>query len=327
MSLVFSSAISSISAESALPLAGNILGYVFDEMGTVINSFDDNSIILTKSNIGMNYDDYVAVLSPDGNFHIYQKTDIVRSFVLMKPDTDVSKINELLTEYDYGRINAALPEHHTRLVKVGESGDVYMLQTRLQDINEIYDIIKSDADVLSIYERKQINKVDGHLYYLMINSPESQEEIIGTFDKLKLIAKDKPFIAEGSDKLKKWEHSFVIGDVEKKPETFEQISQLYSKYDDFELTFWVSTEEEGNSSVYFSESSTVYSSENSKSGDLNFDGKTDLTDLSELSLALVGDKELTEAQQKAADVDGDGAVKLADLAKYRQFLSKIISSL
>lgn len=62
-------------------------------------------------------------------------------------------------------------------------------------------------------------------------------------------------------------------------------------------------------------------------GDLNSDGKADLTDLSELSLALVGDKELTEAQQKAADVDGDGAVKLADLAKFRQYLSKRISSL
>jgi len=62
-------------------------------------------------------------------------------------------------------------------------------------------------------------------------------------------------------------------------------------------------------------------------GDINFDGKTDITDLSELSLALVGDKELTEAQQKAADVDGDGTVKLADLAKFRQFLSKQISSL
>ena len=62
-------------------------------------------------------------------------------------------------------------------------------------------------------------------------------------------------------------------------------------------------------------------------GDLNSDGKADITDLSELSLALVGDKELTESQQKAADVDSDGAVKLADLAKFRQYLSKVISSL
>lgn len=49
--------------------------------------------------------------------------------------------------------------------------------------------------------------------------------------------------------------------------------------------------------------------------------------LSELLLALVGDKELTETQQKAADIDGDGAVKLADLAKFKQYLSKQIESL
>ena len=61
--------------------------------------------------------------------------------------------------------------------------------------------------------------------------------------------------------------------------------------------------------------------------DINFDGKADLTDLSELSLALIGDKELTKSQQILADVDGDGAVKLADLAKFRQYLSKQIESL
>jgi len=63
------------------------------------------------------------------------------------------------------------------------------------------------------------------------------------------------------------------------------------------------------------------------SGDINSDGKTDLTDLSELSLALVGDKVLTESQQKAADVDGDGEVKLTDLAKLRQYISKVIDKL
>lgn len=61
-------------------------------------------------------------------------------------------------------------------------------------------------------------------------------------------------------------------------------------------------------------------------GDINADGKTDVTDLTELSLALIGDTELTVTQQKAADVDGDGAVKLTDLAKFRQYLSKVISS-
>ncbi len=62
-------------------------------------------------------------------------------------------------------------------------------------------------------------------------------------------------------------------------------------------------------------------------GDINADGIIDLSDLSELSLALIGDVKLTETQKSAADVDGDGKVTLADLAKFRQYLSKQIESL
>ena len=62
-------------------------------------------------------------------------------------------------------------------------------------------------------------------------------------------------------------------------------------------------------------------------GDLNSDNKVDITDLSYLSLCLIGDMELNDTQKKAADVDGDGEVKLADLAKMRQFLSRKVSSL
>ena len=61
-------------------------------------------------------------------------------------------------------------------------------------------------------------------------------------------------------------------------------------------------------------------------GDLNFDGKIDVTDLSELSLALADGKEFTDAQQNAVDVDKDGKVTLADLARMRQFLSKTIEA-
>ncbi len=61
-------------------------------------------------------------------------------------------------------------------------------------------------------------------------------------------------------------------------------------------------------------------------GDINFDGKVDVTDLTELSLALLGDTELTSAQQQSADVDGSGDVKLADLATLKQYLSKQIDS-
>ena len=42
---------------------------------------------------------------------------------------------------------------------------------------------------------------------------------------------------------------------------------------------------------------------------------------------LLGDRNLTDDQLKAADVDGDGTLSLADLAKLRQYLSKKIDSL
>ena len=64
-----------------------------------------------------------------------------------------------------------------------------------------------------------------------------------------------------------------------------------------------------------------------KTGDLTGEGTIDITDLSTLSLALIGDMVLTGDQKTAADIDGDGEMTLADLAKLRQFLSRKIDSL
>ncbi|MBR3025829.1 MAG: dockerin type I repeat-containing protein [Oscillospiraceae bacterium] len=79
------------------------------------------------------------------------------------------------------------------------------------------------------------------------------------------------------------------------------------------------------------ESAPVEQSDNStpkvKAGDLTGDNSIDITDLSTLSLALIGDMELTDDQKAAADVDGDGELTMADLAKLRQFLSRKIDSL
>lgn len=61
-------------------------------------------------------------------------------------------------------------------------------------------------------------------------------------------------------------------------------------------------------------------------GDVNFDGKVDVSDLSELSLMLIGDKKLTRLQEVLADVDQNGVVNLADLALLRQFLSRVVTS-
>jgi endoglucanase len=60
-------------------------------------------------------------------------------------------------------------------------------------------------------------------------------------------------------------------------------------------------------------------------GDVNCDGKIDVTDLSTLALTLVDKEELTGKKAYNADTDGDGKVTLADLATLRQYLSKIIT--
>ncbi len=62
-------------------------------------------------------------------------------------------------------------------------------------------------------------------------------------------------------------------------------------------------------------------------GDLDENGKVDVTDLSYLSLILIGDRKATEYQTKAGDVDASGSLNLADLAKLRQYLSKVTSTL
>ena len=62
-------------------------------------------------------------------------------------------------------------------------------------------------------------------------------------------------------------------------------------------------------------------------GDLNTDGSIDLTDLSELALAVIGDIELTDSQKSAADINEDGEVNVSDLARLKQFVSNSITSL
>jgi len=57
-------------------------------------------------------------------------------------------------------------------------------------------------------------------------------------------------------------------------------------------------------------------------GDINNDSKCDVTDLTYISLYLLGDVEFDDLQKDAADVNADGCVDIADLAHYKQFISK-----
>ena len=58
-------------------------------------------------------------------------------------------------------------------------------------------------------------------------------------------------------------------------------------------------------------------------GDLNGDKLSDLTDLSILSVYLMTRKEGSNLKNlSACDVDGNGTIDIADLARFRQYISK-----
>lgn len=62
-------------------------------------------------------------------------------------------------------------------------------------------------------------------------------------------------------------------------------------------------------------------------GDINCDGKADVTDLSVMCLAKIGDIVLDDGQISSCDVDGSGKFDMADLAHYMRYISGLIDSL
>ncbi len=57
-------------------------------------------------------------------------------------------------------------------------------------------------------------------------------------------------------------------------------------------------------------------------GDIDGNGKIELTDLTTLSLYIIGDKKLNDSQLESADVMYDNEVNIADLAYFKQYISK-----
>lgn len=91
--------------------------------------------------------------------------------------------------------------------------------------------------------------------------------------------------------------------------------------------FFVRSEKKdfSNFLIYDSEQKSFYSNETPSNnlyymGDIDRNGIVDLTDLTTLSLHLVGDKEFTDDMLAISDMTNDGAVNIADLATMKQYI-------
>ena len=83
----------------------------------------------------------------------------------------------------------------------------------------------------------------------------------------------------------------------------------------------------GENGIKFTAKQTGTETDDVLYGDINADGVIDVTDISELSVALVDYIELEAGTARRADVTRDGIVAINDLAVIRQYLSKKIDKL
>ena len=247
-------------------------------------------------------------------------------------ETDLKQITELGYKYkvyydspvQVNKINEALAKYSIELSQSDTSENVY-------ETNDIHDLkLKKEiseqlakADhVTGIEELSEVSVVsEGFVGYIYTESDLEKDQIIEKYSKYGLeISNVKENTADDTKYIYYFKFKQFIG---KGISDLEYQKNLNELLDDSDIRINFAFNAEISDSKEYSKN--IYQACSSDSNfDINSDGKRDVTDLSMLSLYLIGDLTLTDTQLKASDVDGDGAVTLADLARFKQFLSGVV---
>ena len=247
-------------------------------------------------------------------------------------ETDLKQITELGYKYkvyydspvQVNKINEALAKYSIELSQSDTSENVY-------ETNDIHDLkLKKEiseqlakADhVTGIEELSEVSVVsEGFVGYIYTESDLEKDQIIEKYSKYGLeISNVKENTADDTKYIYYFKFKQFIG---KGISDLEYQKNLNELLDDSDIRINFAFNAEISDSKEYSKN--IYQACSSDSNfDINSDGKRDVTDLSMLSLYLIGDLTLTDTQLKASDVDGDGAITLADLARFKQFLSGVV---
>lgn len=215
------------------------------------------------------------------------------------------------------------------LVKSENSDFKYILNLNNSNSkSDIVDLFASYEQVYNITESTDIRSNSGcFIYNVTIKSDLTEEEVIQRYSNLELkitkidINKDKGPMYTYTAQFQK-SISISINDTL----YYEELKRLVS---DSNVSLNLCHYENGNMVDGDSFSSVLYEAyiSDDTNGDIDSNGKMDITDLSMLSLYLIGDLSLSEHQILLSDIDCNGIVNLADLALFRQKLSKAYSKL
>lgn len=179
-------------------------------------------------------------------------------------------------------------------------------------IENIPDAVPYDYhEVTSFYENKKMECKDGTLV-LLFNDGHGFCHELEKFNYYGYSSRIEGKEIEGYTK----DDKNTIGGVY--IDYFENVEDgIYSYYDDAHKRKYIKVSDNGNTVT------EIKYTDMFEAGDIDGNGVTDLTDLSYLSLYLLGAKELIGLpQQNAADVTGDSMIDISDLATLKQYVSK-----
>lgn len=188
---------------------------------------------------------------------------------------------------------------------------------------ELYDILKKYDDVISIDEtyKKYKNNLWTIKYIAFNDSYNTDFSLRYPELNLRIPSDDSYVKSWGLEGFNVYEFSAPISPKTTDAGICSALKELYSSGSDYQLFYECAVNGKGEPFDF-----NIYTRTDYLSGDVNSDGIIDMTDLSELSIALVEKNKFTETQHKAADVDSDGAVTLSDLARLCQYVSKKIEA-
>ncbi|MBE6852155.1 MAG: hypothetical protein E7505_01580 [Ruminococcus sp.] len=230
------------------------------------------------------------------------------------------------TELPIEEINEKLKNKNNKLYKISDMENTYQISissytdTDKQDVIDIlfgYDNIKSITECSTVAITKQATFMRAYF-----TDELSAEELTKKFEKFNLEISPEEKVIHGKT------YSYVGYPKEnpvsnlKNEEYFNELLEFFrSEHVEFICPTDVSESRELSSIVYTPKTT------DKTIGDLNNDNIIDLNDLSFLSLAILGDTELTSEQSSLADIDGNDTVNISDLARLKQYISNKITSI
>ena len=207
----------------------------------------------------------------------------------------------------------------------------YTLKVRLrEDQQRVYDILKSYDEVSSIDEKVEIYRVrDSHWAWTGILFESSGDvdkaiELVPEMNFRKEVTKEEHELYGVTNEpgllyLSEFVEFSSSKTLDKNIyDSMKKLSESGLKYESF-ITTLLSIDEKCSSGVF-----NIYTAESVKSDKITADydnnGKADLTDLTALSLYLIGDATWNDEQVNNFDCNADGSTNLADLAHLKQYI-------